>query len=177
MRRCSRPCLASRPLPKHCAAPSQGALGPFSKASGREGLLGHRRPIHPCAPGPALAPAPTWPPVLRRCSRPQTRRRLQLLHRTPRPQFSPGVGEGERGGPGGSANQRLSGREKGWWREEAAARDRKRGLLQQKGAAILWPAGLAWEGRVLDPGDRAGVAQGTLAASQSPAKTAPLLRL
>lgn len=126
-------------------------------------------------PGPALAPAPTWPPVLRRCSRPQTRRRLQLLHRTPRPQFSPGVGEGERGGPGGSANQRLSGREKGWWREEAAARDRKRGLLQQKGAAILWPAGLAGEGRVLDPGDRAGVAQGTLAASQSPAKTAPLL--
>lgn len=36
---------------------------------------------------------------------------------------------------------------------------RKRGLLQQKGAAILWPSGLVWDGRALDSGDRAGVAQ------------------
>lgn len=133
-------------------------------------LLGHRRPIYPLRPGPPC-PAPTWPPVLPPLQPPADAAASSCCTLPRARSFHQG-GRGSRGGPGLGTNQRLSGR-KGWWREEAA---RNRGLLQQR-AAIIWPAGLAWEAQGSGPWRSGWGRSGNASRLQSPAKTAPLLAL
>ena len=86
---------------------------------------------------------------------------------------------GGRGGAGGgSANQRLSGSEKGWWREEEAVRDgRERGdFCSKRGPPSC--GRLAWSGRAGLWTLEIGLGSlRTLAASQSSATTTPLLGL
>lgn len=138
----------------------------------------------PSAPGPALAPAPTWAPVLRsrRCSLARTLRRLQLQHPAGARSFHRGWEWGSGEGPTLGQSELEwggGGSEEGGKREEEVAcyRCRRVASLPPKGDLTLWLASQASDERVQDPGDQGGAASGTRGASQNPETTAPLLRL
>lgn len=162
--------IASRsPLPGKqtpTQAPGVSLLGhprTFSRSLALGGLawaLG----ASPSAPGPALAPAPTWAPGLLCCCRlPPDAPPPSVAAACPRPQFSPGVGNGggprdrpirdwgrEMGGGMGGEEERL--------KEAAAVRYRCRRVVvcRRRGTS---PSG--WQARpgiggLRAPGDQGG---------------------